>query len=68
LAVVEGEHLLLADDPAAFASATLRLLRDNALRARLATNARRLVEERYDWSRIGASFVELVEHACHKGP
>ena len=68
LEVVDGEHLLIADDPAAFAAATLRLLREPVLRARLATNARRLVEERYDWSHIGASFVELVEHACHKGP
>ncbi|OQA20032.1 MAG: GDP-mannose-dependent alpha-(1-2)-phosphatidylinositol mannosyltransferase [Chloroflexi bacterium ADurb.Bin360] len=67
LAVVDGEHLLLADDPAAFAAATLRLLREPALRARLATNARRLVEERYDWSRIGAQFVELVENVYHEG-
>jgi glycosyltransferase involved in cell wall biosynthesis len=65
---VNGEHLLIADDPAAFGAATLRLLRAPALRARLAANARRLVEARYDWSHIGASFVELVENACHKGP
>lgn len=64
LAVVNGEHLLLADDPTAFAAATLRLLREPALRARLAANARRLVEERYDWSHIGASFVELVDLCC----
>lgn len=68
LEAVDGEHLLLADDPAAFAAATLRLLREPALRARLAANARRLVEARYDWSHIGASFVDLVEHACHKRP
>ncbi|MBN1920171.1 MAG: glycosyltransferase [Anaerolineae bacterium] len=67
LGVVDGEHLLIADDPAAFAQATVCLLREDALRARLAANARRLVEERYDWAHIGARFVELVENAYHKG-
>ena len=67
LEVVDGEHLLIADDPAAFAAATLRLLREPDLRARLATHARRLVEERYDWSHIGARFVELVEQVYDQG-
>ena len=61
LDVVDGEHLLIADDSAAFAESTLRLLRDAALRARLARNARALVEAKYDWSHIGAQFVQLVE-------
>ena len=29
----------------------------------LAANARRLVEERYDWAAIGQQFVDLVEEA-----
>jgi glycosyltransferase involved in cell wall biosynthesis len=61
LEVTDGEHLLLADTPEAFADATLRLLGDPALRTRLALNARRLVEERYDWEQIGQRFVALVE-------
>jgi sugar transferase (PEP-CTERM/EpsH1 system associated) len=61
LEVTDGEHLLLADTPQAFAAATLRLLGDPALRTRLALNARRLVEERYDWEQIGQRFVALVE-------
>jgi glycosyltransferase involved in cell wall biosynthesis len=44
LDVIDGEHLLLADTPQAFAAATLRLLGDPTLRARLASTARRLVE------------------------
>lgn len=39
----------------------LRLLADAGLRARLATAARRLVEERYDWDAIGGQFAGLVE-------
>lgn len=61
LDVVDGEHLLLADDPQRFAAAVLRLLADDALAARLAANARHLVEQRYDWDAIGRRFVALVE-------
>ncbi len=65
---VDGEHLLIADDPAAFAEATLRLLRDVALRARLVHNARALVEAKYDWAHIGAQFAALVEGLPQKTP
>jgi glycosyltransferase involved in cell wall biosynthesis len=61
LDVTHGEHLLVTDDPAGFAAGTLALLRDEGLRARLAANARRLVEARYDWGAIGQHFVRLVE-------
>jgi len=47
---VRSEHeLLLADTPAEFAVAVLRLLRDPALGARLGKNARVLVTEHFDW-------------------
>ncbi len=61
-----GEHLLLADDAASFAECTLSLLRDADLRQRLAINARRLVEERYDWARIGECFAGLIEDAIQR--
>lgn len=64
LDVVDGEHLLLADDPATFARLTTELLRNPALRSRLAVNARRLVAERYDWRCIGAHFAQVVEQAA----
>ena len=67
LDVVTDQHLLIADDPSEFAEATVRLLRNEELRQRLAQNARRLVEERYDWAGIGARFVDLVEEAAGKG-
>jgi glycosyltransferase involved in cell wall biosynthesis len=63
LDVVDGEHLLLADGPRDLAAASVRLLQDGALRARLAANARALVEQRYDWRAIGAAFTDLVEDA-----
>jgi glycosyltransferase involved in cell wall biosynthesis len=61
LAVVDGKHLLLADEPEQFAHYTLQLLRNRAQGEALAADARRLVVERYDWRRIGAAFVSLVE-------
>lgn len=66
LNVVDGEHLLIADEPRAFAHATVRLLRDEPLRQRLTQNARRLVELRYDWRAIGAQFVRLVEQTVER--
>jgi len=61
LPVISGEHLLLADDPAAFARAVTTLLRDATLRARLGCAARSLVLERYDWSAVAGSMEDALE-------
>lgn len=61
LEVVDSDHLLLADEPGTFARRTVELLNDLDLRQRLVVNARRLVEDCYDWQAIGADFVGLVE-------
>jgi polysaccharide biosynthesis protein PslH len=66
LDVVDGEHLLLADDAVTFGSHVVALLQTQALRARLSANARRLVEERYDWAQIGGQFVSLIEKVAAK--
>jgi glycosyltransferase involved in cell wall biosynthesis len=44
-----GEEALVANTPPDFASAVVRLLRDETLQAKLATNGRRLAEKSYDW-------------------
>jgi glycosyltransferase involved in cell wall biosynthesis len=49
----DGEHALVADGADAFTAATVRLLRDADLRARLGAAARRLAEEHYDWAALG---------------
>lgn len=53
LAVVDGEHVLLADTPELFARQVARLLNEPELRTRLVENARRLVETHYDWATLG---------------
>jgi polysaccharide biosynthesis protein PslH len=47
---VDGQQVLLADDPDGFTAAVLRLLADPAGRLRLGAAARRLAEDRYDWT------------------
>jgi glycosyltransferase involved in cell wall biosynthesis len=49
IAVTPGQNILVADTPAAFAAAVLRLLDSPEYGARLAADGRRLVEARYDY-------------------
>jgi glycosyltransferase involved in cell wall biosynthesis len=49
LDAVPGQHLLIADDPAHFASAVLRVLREPGLGDELGRAGRSLVSERYSW-------------------
>jgi len=62
LDVKDGVHLLIADDPGAFAAAILRLLDDAELRRRLVQAARRLLEDRFSWSRVA----QQVEAVCQR--
>jgi polysaccharide biosynthesis protein PslH len=45
----DGRHLLVADEPAAFAVRVVRLLRDRHLRQDLADQARRFITEKWTW-------------------
>jgi glycosyltransferase involved in cell wall biosynthesis len=63
LNVVNREHLLIADDPERFAQYTVEIMRNPEWRQHLACNARKLVEQEYEWSEIGERFVSLVEDA-----
>ena len=51
--VADGESVLIADTPQAFADATLRLLMDRRKAEALADAGHRLVRSRYDWTSIG---------------
>jgi len=60
LAVVDGVHALIADDAAGFTEAVARLLRDPALRGKLAASGRSLVRDHYDWRRIAPRLETLL--------
>lgn len=68
LHVRDGEHLLLADDPDAFAARVVELLRAPQLRARLAAGGRSLVASTYDARDAGEHLCRLVERAAVGGP
>ena len=61
LAVVDGQHLLIADTPEEFAAAARRLLADPDLAARLVSQARALVEQRYALDRVASTIEKAIE-------
>jgi len=67
IAANAGEYALLAETPAAFARAVLRLLDTPALGADFARRGRALVESHYDWARLTprlpALYQRLAEHS-----
>ena len=55
-----GEHLLVADEPAAFGAAIDTLLRDHMARARLGQAGRDFIEMRYSPAAVQRQLAELV--------
>lgn len=53
LDAVDGQNILIRDEPAAFAAAVTMVLRDSGLRAALERNARATAEQKYSWTVIG---------------
>jgi glycosyltransferase involved in cell wall biosynthesis len=60
LEVGAGEHLLVADDPLAFAKACVTLLQDRQLRRRLVSSGRLLVERLYAWPSIEQRLTDTI--------
>jgi glycosyltransferase involved in cell wall biosynthesis len=58
LDVIDGEHILIADNPDLFAKQVTKLLTDRDLRARLATKAREFVVASYDWDTIAQRLLD----------
>lgn len=61
LEVTPGHDILIADEPAEFAESVVELLGNPDLRAHLAVNGRRLVQEKYDWGSIIQRFEDFLE-------
>ena len=56
------EHLLLAETAEEFVDQITRLLLNPALRVRLGANARKMIQEHYDWMVLRPQFLDLVEN------
>jgi glycosyltransferase involved in cell wall biosynthesis len=54
--------ILIADEPARFAAAVIRLLDDPALAARLGQAGRALAVQRYSWSAAACSLGRFLQH------
>ncbi|MFA6320558.1 MAG: glycosyltransferase family 4 protein [Candidatus Omnitrophota bacterium] len=50
---VNGESIILADEPQKFADAVVRLLENDIERRKLERGGRKLAEEKYDWKVVG---------------
>jgi glycosyltransferase involved in cell wall biosynthesis len=60
LEVTHGKHALILDDPADFAAAVVRLIRDDDYAARLVRAGRLFVEAEHDWVVIGRRYADHV--------
>jgi len=63
LEAVPGQHLLVADDPSAFAASVLRVLGEPSLADQLARAGRALVAERYSWRGAAAALEAFFKQA-----
>jgi len=61
LDVHDGTDILLADTPAAFAHAVVKVIKNEALRSSLEERATELAA-RYDWSAIARQFERVLKH------
>jgi glycosyltransferase involved in cell wall biosynthesis len=68
LPVVDGTHVVIADQPQAFAGAVVALMRDPVRRAALESAARALVRERYDWSAVAGDLESALERFARGAP
>jgi glycosyltransferase involved in cell wall biosynthesis len=68
LPVTDGKDIRIADQPEAFASAVVSLIRDGDARRRMEAAARRLVVDHYDWSAVADDFERALFTARRAEP
>ncbi len=64
LPIRDGEELLIADTPEAFAKAVIRILSDSGFAAELGNRAAFSIREKFGWGRVAAQFAEICQQAC----
>jgi glycosyltransferase involved in cell wall biosynthesis len=61
--VEPGVNMLIAETTEEFAGALRRLIAEPGLRRRMGDNARTMILDRFDWSRVGKEYLDVVEAA-----
>jgi sugar transferase (PEP-CTERM/EpsH1 system associated) len=59
-----GRDILVADEPEAFAESVIRLLNQPQLRRELARNAKKLINQKYDWQKNLRVLDRILEGIC----
>ena len=68
LPVVDGEHLVLADEPSSFARACIELLSDPARCEAMGNAADHYVREHFGWAGVAKRFAEFCQAAIPAAP
>jgi sugar transferase (PEP-CTERM/EpsH1 system associated) len=61
IGVLPGKHLEMADEPSSFADAVIRLLQDKNHRTYLAAEGLALIQQEYNWNKIGKKLHGFLE-------
>jgi len=64
---VDGQNILIRDEPGAFAAAVITVLRDSGLRAALERNARATAVQKYSWNVIGETMRSVYAQVMAEG-
>lgn len=64
LAVTDRNNILAAEDPETFAARTIEVLTSPQLRTELAANGRRLMEDVYNWLKLGGVLEAELARRC----
>ena len=68
LDAIDGENILIRDEPAAFAQAVVRVLNDPALGRRLGHGGRKTVERLYSWDVVGSRMIDAYLSLAQREP
>ena len=64
---IDGEHIIIRDDPDQFALAVIDILTNEKIRNKISSNARTLVEMKYSWKKVALDFVGEIEKLMNRG-
>jgi polysaccharide biosynthesis protein PslH len=67
LAAVDGENILIRDEPKSFANAIIAVLDDDALRHKLGERGRATAERLYSWDAIGLPMIQAYQAIARVG-
>jgi glycosyltransferase involved in cell wall biosynthesis len=67
LDAVDGENILIRDDPREFANAVQSVLENDSLRQRLGESGRATVERLYSWDVVGRELIETYRSVANAG-